>query len=120
MCTKTFLMQRRIFKITKIGKSIRAQTSEVSDAVENEDKPQTNCKRARKSQLSSNTNDFKNDSNQFSFTKWQKLCSKLCYLIISKNFNQISNLLSLKKTLTYLLFKILLLEATSNLNIVLV
>ena len=45
-----------------------------------------------------------------------KLCSKLCYLIISKNFNQISNLLLLKKFLIYLLLKTMLLEATSNLN----
>ena len=80
---------------------------------------QSNCKRARKTQLSSNKNDFKHNSNYFSFTKWQKLCSKLCYLIISKNFNQISNLLLLKKFPIYLLLKIMLLEATSNLNIAL-
>ena len=43
----------------------------------------------------------------------------MCYLIISKNFNQISNLLSLKKFLIYLLLKNMLLEATSNLNIAL-
>ena len=41
---------------------IRAQTSESSDTVENKDKPQSNCKRARNSQLSSNTNNFKHDS----------------------------------------------------------
>ena len=33
---------------------LEAQTSEISDTVENKDKLQSNCKRARKSQLSSN------------------------------------------------------------------
>ena len=31
-------------KLLKSGKSIRAQTSEISDTVENKDKPQSNCK----------------------------------------------------------------------------
>ena len=35
----------------------------------------------------------------------------------SKNFNQFSNLVLLKMFLIYLLLKIMLLEATSNLNI---
>ena len=113
------LSSEKFSKLLKSGKSIRAQTSEISDNVENKEKPQSNCKRARKSQLSSNTNDFKHDSNQFSFTKWQKLCSKLFYLIMSENFNQNSNLLLLKKIRIYLLLKIMLLEATSNLNIAL-
>ena len=106
-------------ELLKLGKSIRAQTSEISDTVENKDKPQSNCKRARKSQISSNLNIFKHDSNYVSFRKWQKLCSKMGYLIISKNFNQISNLLILKKFLDYLILIIMLLEATSNLNIAL-
>ena len=113
------LSSKKTSKLLKSGKSIRAQTSEISDNVENKEKPQSNCKRARKSQFSSNTNDFKHDSNQFSFTKWQKLCSKLFYLIMSENFNQNSNLLLLKKIRIYLLLKIMLLEATSNLNIAL-
>ena len=54
-----------IKKILKSGTSIRAQTSENSGTIENKDKPQSNCKRARKSQFSSNTNDCKHDSNYF-------------------------------------------------------
>ena len=57
------LSSEEFSKLLKSGKSIRAQTSEISDTVENKDKPQSNCKRARKSQLSSNTNEFKHDSN---------------------------------------------------------
>ena len=107
MCTKNFLKQQKIFKITKIGKvNPRAKKNEISDTVEIKDKQQSNCERARKSQLSSNTNDFNHDLNYFSFTKWQKLCSKLCYLIISKKFHQTSNLLLLKKFLVCLLLKL--------------
>ena len=57
------LSNEEFSKLLKSGKSIRAQTSEISDTAENKDKPQSKCKRARKSQFSSNTNDFKHDSN---------------------------------------------------------
>ena len=57
------LSSEEFSKLLKSGKSIRAQTSEISDTVENKDKPHSNCKRARKTQLSSNTNEFKHDSN---------------------------------------------------------
>ena len=57
------LSSEEFSKLLKSGKSIRAQTSEISNTVENKDKPQSNCKRARKSQISSNTNDVKHDSN---------------------------------------------------------
>ena len=57
------LSSEDVSKLLKSGKSIRAQTSEISDTVENKDKPQSNCKRARKYQLSSNTNDFKHELN---------------------------------------------------------
>ena len=57
------LSSEEFSKLLKSGKSIRAQTKEISDTVENKDKPQSNCKRARKTQLSSNTNEFKHDSN---------------------------------------------------------
>ena len=60
---KLSLSSEEVSKLLKSGKSTRAQTSEISDTVENKDKPQCNCKRARKSQLSSNTNDFIHDSN---------------------------------------------------------
>ena len=50
------LSSKKFSSLLKSGKSIRARTSEISDTVENKDKPQSNCKRARKSQLSSNTN----------------------------------------------------------------
>ena len=63
---RLFLSSEEFSKLLKSEKSIREQTSEISDTFENKDKPQTNkdnCKRARKSQLSSNTIDFKHDSN---------------------------------------------------------
>ena len=49
-------------KLFKQGKTIRAQTTEFFDTAKNKDKPQSNCKRAGKSQFSSNTNDLKHDS----------------------------------------------------------
>ena len=49
-------------KVLRSGKSTRVQKTEYSDTVENKDKPHSYCKRAKKSQLSSNTNDFKHDS----------------------------------------------------------
>ena len=45
------LSSEEFSKLLKSGNSIRAQTSEISDTVENKDKPQSNCKRARKSQF---------------------------------------------------------------------
>ena len=44
------LSSEKYSKLLKSGKSIRAQTNEISDTVENKDKPQSNCKRAEKSQ----------------------------------------------------------------------
>ena len=57
------LTSKEFLKFLKSGKSIRAQTEENSDTVENKDKPQSNFKRARKSQLSSNKINFKPESN---------------------------------------------------------
>ena len=70
------LADEEFSKLLKSGKSIRAQTSEISDTAENKDKPKvnskpkqnkkkpkSNCKRARKSQFSSNANNFKHGSN---------------------------------------------------------
>ena len=42
------LTNEELSKLLKSGKLIRAQTSEISDTVENKDKPQSNCKHARK------------------------------------------------------------------------
>ena len=39
------LSSEEFSKLLKSGKSIREQTSEISDTVENKDKPQSNCKR---------------------------------------------------------------------------
>ena len=79
------LRSEEFSKLLKSEKSIRAQTSEIFDTVENKDKPQSNCinepgnLKFPHTQTISSTNRI-----IFSFTKWQKLCSKLCYVIISK------------------------------------
>ena len=63
-CVKRLSLSSEEFsKLLKSGKSIRAQTSEISDTVEIKDKPQSNCKRAKNSEIFSNTNDFRQDSN---------------------------------------------------------
>ena len=53
------LTNEEFAKLLKAGKSIGAQAIGIYDTPENKDKPQSNCKRARKSQVYSNKNDFK-------------------------------------------------------------